>query len=113
MARGPTAREECHCDSALACAASVKRVESPCSYRTAEEVSIFTTKSGPSGKDDQIAVEETAVSNADRQALAWLDEYLSTPQTAEDRRWGREFRKFVTESRAAGNGSPRDEHGLA
>jgi len=62
-------------------------------------VSIFTTKGKTDDRDDATAVQDRALSESDREALAWLEDYLSAPQTEEDRRWGREFRRFLSEHR--------------
>ena len=71
----------------------------PSSGTNAEEVSVFTSKGKRDDEHDATAVQERALSRSDREALAWLDEYLSAPQTDEDRRWGREFRRFLAEHR--------------
>ena len=71
-------------------------VESRCKCRTTEEVSVFSTKNGRGDKDDTAAVKAPPLSETDREALAWLEDYLSAPQTEEDRRWGREFRRFLS-----------------
>jgi hypothetical protein len=62
-------------------------------------VIIFTTRDRSDKRDDAVAVDEVELSERNRQGLAWLDEYMSTPQTAEDRRWGKDFRRFLAEHR--------------
>ena len=62
-------------------------------------MSVFTTRDRTDKPDDAVAVDEVELSERNRQGLAWLDKYMSTPQTAEDRSWGKGFRKLLAENR--------------
>ncbi|MEA3403033.1 MAG: hypothetical protein U9R79_17460 [Armatimonadota bacterium] len=44
-------------------------------------------------------VDERELSPQNRRLLKWLEDYMATPQTEEDREWGRQFRKFLEEHR--------------